>query len=86
MNYPIYDKELLAIVEAFKEWRVYVEGITHPVRVFTDHKNLEYFNTAKTTSRCHARWAATLVAYDYTIIYRKGASNGQPDAQSRRLV
>ena len=27
---------------------------------------------------------ATLAAYDYTIVYRKGASNGKPDALSRR--
>ena len=38
---------------------------------------------ARTTSRRHARWAATLAAYDYTIIYRKGASNGKADALSR---
>ena len=24
LNYPIYDKELLAVVEAFMQWRVYV--------------------------------------------------------------
>ena len=61
-NYPIYDKELLAVVEAFKKWRVYVEGAAHPVQVFTNHKNLEYFSTSRNTSRRHARWAATLAA------------------------
>ena len=61
-----------------------MEGVAHPVRVFTDHKNLEYFSTARTTSRRHARWATTLAAFDYTIIYRKGASNGEPDALSWR--
>ena len=84
LNYPIYDKELLAVVEAFKQWRVSVEGAAHPVCVYTDHKNLEYFSTARTTSRRHARWAATLVAYQYTITYKKGTSNGKPDALSRR--
>ena len=84
LNYPIYDKELLAVVEGFRQWRVYVEGAAHPVQVFTDHKNLEYFSSARTTSRRHARWAATLAAYDYTISFRKGASNGKPDALSRR--
>ena len=83
-NYPIYDKELLAVVEAFKHWRVYVEGANHPVSVYTDHKNLEYFSAARTTSRRHARWAASLATHDYTIIYRKGAANGKPDALSRR--
>ena len=84
LNYPIYDKELLVVVAAFKQWRVYMEGAAHPVRVFSDHKNLEYFSQARTTSRRHARWAAALAAFDYTIIYRKGSSNGLPDALSRR--
>ena len=31
LNYPIYDKELLAVVAAFKQWRVYLEGAAHPI-------------------------------------------------------
>ena len=84
INYPIYDKELLAVVAAFKHWRVYVEGAQHPVKVFTDHKNLEYFSTARTTSRRHSRWAASLATYEYEIVYRKGSANGKADAFSRR--
>ena len=84
LNYSIYDKKLLAVVAAFKQWRVYMEGAAHPVWVFSDHKNLEYFSQARTTSRRHARWATALAAFDYNIIYRKGASNGLPDALSRR--
>ena len=72
------------MVAGFKQWRVYVEGARFPVQVFTDHKNLEYFSTARTTSRRHSRWAATLAAYDYKITYRKGATNGKADAFSRR--
>ena len=71
------------MVEAFKQWRVYLEGPAVPVKVYSDHKNLEYFSTARTTSRRHARWASTLAAYSYTIIYRRGAANGQTDALSR---
>jgi hypothetical protein len=29
LNYDIHDKELLAIVTAFQEWRVYLEGFKH---------------------------------------------------------
>ena len=71
------------MVEAFKQWRVYCEGAVVPVRVWTDHKNLEYFSTARTTSRRHARWAATLAGYNYVISFRKGVSNGKADALSR---
>ena len=31
LNYNIYDKKLLAIVEALREWRVYLEEIKYLV-------------------------------------------------------
>jgi len=42
-NYEIYDKELLAIMEAFKEWKSYLWGEEEPVTVYTDHQNLQPF-------------------------------------------
>jgi len=52
LNYEIYDKELLAIFEAYQQWRNYLEGSTHAVLVLSDHKNLEYFppNSSPTES------------------------------------
>jgi len=47
LNYNVHDKELLAIFEAFKKWRHYLDGSTLPVDVVTDHKNLVYFSTTK---------------------------------------
>ena len=29
LNYEIHDKELLAIVDSFKQWRVYLKGAKH---------------------------------------------------------
>ena len=45
LNYDTYDKELLAIFEAFKIWWHYLEGLAYPIDVVMDHKNLEYFST-----------------------------------------
>ena len=45
-NYEIYNRELLGIVRALKEWRHYLEDNPFPVRILSDHKNLEYFRTA----------------------------------------
>ena len=53
-NYEIYDKELMAIVCAFKEWRPELKGSPTPVEVITDHKNLEYFMSTKQLSRRQA--------------------------------
>ena len=47
LNYDTHDKELLAIFEAFRSWRHYLEGSTSPVDIVTDHKNLVYFSTSK---------------------------------------
>jgi len=42
-NYKIYDKELLAMVEALTKWRQYLLDIMEPFEVWTDHENLKYF-------------------------------------------
>src|SRR5882672_8046400 len=57
LNYEIYDKELLAIFEAFRQWRNYLEGSAHVVLVLSDHKNLEYFATTKQLTRHQVRWS-----------------------------
>ena len=46
-NYFIYNKELIVIIESFKEWKPYLNGTKHWVKVYTDHKNFIYFTTSK---------------------------------------
>ena len=43
INYEIHDKELLAIVESFVQWRHLLEGSPHQIIVYNDHKNQTYF-------------------------------------------
>ena len=43
LNYDIYDKKLLAIVDSFKVWRVYLEGLKYIIKIYTDYKNLKSF-------------------------------------------
>jgi hypothetical protein len=47
LNYNIYNKELLAIVTALKEWRVFLQGTTKPFIIKMDYKNLTGFLTTK---------------------------------------
>ena len=42
-NYEIYDKELLAIVEALTKWRQYLLDTLETFEIWTDHENLRYF-------------------------------------------
>jgi hypothetical protein len=83
-NYDVHDKELLAIVAAVKLWRHYLESLTEPFRVVTDHKNLEYFQTARILSRRQARWSEEINHHKYSIVYRPGIKNGKADALTRR--
>ncbi|ERF68926.1 hypothetical protein EPUS_09504 [Endocarpon pusillum Z07020] len=82
-NYEIYDKELMAIVRAFEEWRPELEGSQEPVQVVTDHRNLEYFMSSKQLSRRQARWSEFLSRFDFVIKYRPG-SQCRADGLSRR--
>ena len=51
LNYDIHDKELLAVVAVFQEWRVYLKRFKYQVKILTDHKNLTYFITTKILNR-----------------------------------
>ena len=42
-NYEIYDKELLAIVEALTKWRQHLLNTIEPFEVWIDYENLKYF-------------------------------------------
>lgn len=83
-NYEIHDKELLAIVDAMKAWRHYLEGLQRPFTILSDHQALQYFQTSKTLTRRQARWSEVINHHKYTIKYRSGSKSGKPDALSRR--
>ena len=46
-NYKIYNKELLAIIKYFKQWRPKLKGARFLIKVFSNYKNLQYFITIK---------------------------------------
>jgi transposase InsO family protein len=83
-NYDTHDKELLAIVSAFQEWRHYLIGATDPITVRSDHHNLRYFMTTKQLNRRQARWAQILSDFRFTIHHRPGAQHRNADSLSRR--
>ncbi|SOV04978.1 uncharacterized protein UDID_17813 [Ustilago sp. UG-2017a] len=84
LNYTIFDKEMFAIVAAFKHWRQYLEGAKFQVQVLTNHRSLEYFTTTKQLNRRQACWSELLADFDFVIQYRPGAQAGLPDALTRR--
>jgi hypothetical protein len=84
LNYDTHDKELMAIYEAFKAWRHYLEGTEVPIDVVMDHKNLEYFCTTQILSRRQARWSTFLSGFNMVIRFRPGRLGTKPDALTRR--
>jgi len=45
-NYEIHDKEMLVVVRCLEAWRHFLEGAVEKFKIWTDHKNLEYFMKA----------------------------------------
>ena len=55
-NYEIYDKKLLAIVEALTKWRQYLLDAMESFEVWTDYENLKYFQEPHKLNGQQARW------------------------------
>ncbi|KAF8675264.1 hypothetical protein RHS04_06745 [Rhizoctonia solani] len=83
-NYNTHNKELLAIIKALEEWRIFLEAMDRPIQVFTDHQNLEYWMQARTFNQRHARWHIFLSDFNFKIHYCPGKQSGKPDTLSRQ--
>ncbi|KAF6783741.1 reverse transcriptase domain protein [Colletotrichum sojae] len=82
-NYPIHDKELLAVLACLRAWRAELRSVGS-FKVLTDHKSLEYFMKKQRLTERQSRWAEELAQYDFYLEYRPGKEAVVPDALSRR--
>ncbi|CEL53147.1 hypothetical protein RSOLAG1IB_11279 [Rhizoctonia solani AG-1 IB] len=71
-NYNTHDKELLAIIQSFEHWRIYLEGTILPITVFTDNCNLKYWKESRKFNHRHACWHLLLASFHFQIMYRPG--------------
>jgi hypothetical protein len=83
LNYDIHDKELLALVDGLRKFDTYCKSTPHKMKVLTDHKNLEYWQSKRDLNLRQARWGERLADYDFVITYRPGKLAGKPDILSR---
>jgi len=67
LNYEIYNKELLAIVESITKWRQYLLDATEIFEVWTDHENLKYFQEPHKLNGRQARWYLKLQDYNFVL-------------------
>uniref|UniRef100_A0AAY5K2N8 ribonuclease H n=1 Tax=Esox lucius TaxID=8010 RepID=A0AAY5K2N8_ESOLU len=82
-NYDVGNRELLAIKLALEEWRQWLEGALHPFLVLTDHRNLEYLQSAKRLNPRQARWSLFFNLFRFSVSYVPGKKNAKADSLSR---
>ena len=80
LNYPVHEKEMLAIIRALMKWRVNLLGV--PFLVYTDHKTLENFHIQHDLLWCQAHWMEFMSQYNAKIVYVKGEDNTVANALS----
>jgi len=83
-NYDVHDKKLTGVVFGFKCGCPLFLGAKHPVKVLTDHKNLQYFREPQKVTGRQARWIEFLQDFDYTLEHIAGTTNTVADLLSRR--
>ena len=79
-NYTTIEKELLSIVETFKEFRSILLGSR--IRVHTDLKNLTHDMTTFNTQRV-LRWRLQLEEFKPIFLFKTGTSNVLADTLTR---
>ena len=71
-NYVVSEQELLAVIEALRVFRCYLDDTFH---IVTDNKANTFLDTQKTLSRRQTRWSEELQRYHFTWVYREGRHN-----------
>jgi len=84
-NYEIHDKEMLAVIRCLEAWRHYLEEAKLEFKIWTDHKNLQYFMTSQKLNHRQARWALYLSQFNFTLKHVLGKSMEKADRLSKRL-
>ncbi|KAL4114536.1 hypothetical protein PRIC2_014470 [Phytophthora ramorum] len=82
-NYPVHDKELLAMKYAVVKFRVHLLG-SEPFVIYTDHASLRTATSSPHLSQRMARWLSFFAEYNFTVEYKPGKQNVLADALSRR--
>ncbi|KAF1333196.1 Pol protein, partial [Globisporangium splendens] len=82
-NYPVHDKELLAMKYALAKFRVYLLG-SKRFTVYTDHASLRTAVESPHLSQRMARWLSFFAEYEFDVEYKPGRFNVIADALSRR--
>nr|GEX98609.1 reverse transcriptase domain-containing protein [Tanacetum cinerariifolium] len=76
-NYTTTEKQMLAVVYAFKKFRSYL--IMNKSIIYTDHSALKYLFAKKDAKAPLLRWILLLSEFDFKVIDTRGAENYAAD-------
>ena len=82
-NYPVHEKELLAMKYALVKFRVHLLGYKHFV-VDTDHASLRTATQSPHLSQRMTYWLSFFSEYNLEVKYKPGKQNTLANALSRR--
>jgi hypothetical protein len=82
LHKPIYEKEIMEILHALKQWLPYLIG--RHFKVKSNHDSLKYFLEQRLSSEEKQKWVTKIFGYDFGIIYKKGKKNVVAYALSRK--
>lgn len=74
-QYPIYDREFLAIIRGLRHWDYLLKGAAHPTLVITDHANLLFYRHLHRIGPHIAGYLAEQEQYNIQLVYRPSTSN-----------
>ncbi len=83
INYHIYDKKLLVIIQCFKHWRFELKCIELLIQMFINHQTLKIFMKNKQLSWWQVNYLNILSKFNFQIIFRSGKINTKVDALIR---
>lgn len=82
LNWPAYDKEMYAIIEAIRVWEHHLKA--RKFDVYTDHQPLRYLRDQRKLPRRQAGYLDLLANFEFEVHYKPGRRNVVADALSRR--
>ena len=81
-RYTVTELECLAVVEAVRHFRVYLNGATFTV--VTDHQSLLYLDRTKDENGRLTRWSLDLQPYPFNVDHRPGIRHQNADGLSQQ--
>jgi len=72
---------MLVVMRGLENWRHLLEGVKFKFKIWTDHKNLEYFMKAQKLNRRQAQW---LSKFNFTLKHVPDTKIRKADGLSRR--